>query len=116
MYALLNKGKELNLAVDLRLKLFDSLVLPIICYGSELYGFQEIKEFERLHLHYLKSILGVPAKTTNLFVYGETGRLPLKYRITKGIISFWMRTITRPDNSLLKTIFDALQRDSDTVV
>ena len=68
-----NFGK---LSVKIAVMLFDSLVLPILEYGSEIWA--DSKEvtykLELLHLRYLKQLLWVKKSTSNLGVYGELGR------------------------------------------
>jgi hypothetical protein len=60
-------------------KLFDSLVVPIILYGSEVWGvgnkFRNSDPFEHLHLKFIKDMLGVPCKTTNVACLAETTEL-----------------------------------------
>ena len=38
MYFLLLKSKDNNFSVECKLKLFDSMVLPILLYGCEIWG------------------------------------------------------------------------------
>ena len=38
MYAVLQKSRKLQLPVDIQLQLFDSMVAPILLYGSEVTG------------------------------------------------------------------------------
>ena len=40
MYALYKKIKNISIPVDLQLKLFDSLVAPVLLYASEIWGFE----------------------------------------------------------------------------
>ena len=54
MYSLINKAKRLNLAIDIQLQLFDSLVLPIALYGCEVWGCKETDIMEKLHLQSVK--------------------------------------------------------------
>ena len=42
MYSLLQKCRKLDLAIDIQLQLFDSLILPICLYGCEVWGFKNI--------------------------------------------------------------------------
>ena len=65
-------------------KLFDSRILPILCYGSELWGFKYRKDIERVQIDYCKFILGVGKSTHSAAVLGECGRQPL-YIIIKGL-------------------------------
>ena len=61
------------------MELFDKLIVPILNYGSEVWGFHDAPEIERVHLKFCKSILGVKTSVQNDFVYGELQRRPLKY-------------------------------------
>ena len=54
MFALLRRNGQLNLLLDIQLELFDSLVLLILTYGCEVWGFENINLIEKLHLKYLK--------------------------------------------------------------
>ena len=69
------------------LKHFDSLILSILLYSSEVwnpygeYNFstQDITEVERVHLQFLKRLLEVlNISTTNIMVRAELGKYPLK--------------------------------------
>ena len=61
----IKKTITLNNICNLLEKLFDSLVVPIILYGSEVWGvstynkFRDSDLFEHLHLNVIKEILGV---------------------------------------------------------
>jgi hypothetical protein len=50
MYVLYTKKINFAIPVDLQLKLFDSLVTPIILYCSEIWGFECISNIEKIHL------------------------------------------------------------------
>ena len=55
------------------LKLFDTMVLPILSYGAKIWGFMEDSNLEAVELHYLKHILHVPLTASNIAVRGELG-------------------------------------------
>jgi hypothetical protein len=63
--------------LDIQLELFDALVKPILLYGSEVWGFQNMVNIERVHLKFMKRILAVNKSTTSSMVYGELGRMSL---------------------------------------
>ena len=50
------------------LQLFDAFIAPILNYGSEIWGFHEAPNIERIHLKFCKHILGVRQQTQNDFV------------------------------------------------
>ena len=116
--------KNINVKTKTRLHLFDHLVRPIACYGSEVWGssmylpanklnlssFWEKAEklpIEQLHLRYLKMCLGVDSKAINSAVKGEVGRFPLILHIAKSMLKYWSH-MTDPNyvNPLLKEACD----------
>ena len=92
-YALLNKVKILRLPVDLALELFDYLVLPVMLYGSEVWGYSNIEQLEVLHRKFIKIILGIKHNTPNCMVYGETGKMPVRIKVQGRMVNFYTRII-----------------------
>ena len=39
MFSVLRKTRKLCLPIDIQLQMFDSMISPILLYGSEVYGF-----------------------------------------------------------------------------
>jgi hypothetical protein len=108
MYALINKSKKLGLSIDLQLQLFDSLVLPIALYGCEVWGCKNLEITEQLHLKFMRMLLRVNKATPKCMLYGELGRLPLKYNIEIRMISFWYRIISGNKRKLSYNIYQLL--------
>ena len=59
MFAVLSKSRKLHLPVDIQLQLFDSMVIPILLYGSEVTGFEKHDILERLCIQCYKIVLKV---------------------------------------------------------
>lgn len=108
MYALLAKCRSLSLPLDIQLYLFDVLVAPILLYGCEVWGFKQFDCIEKLHLKFLKYVLGVRTSTCNSVVYGELGRYPLSITIKKRMISYWVRLYMGKESKLSRTMLDCL--------
>jgi hypothetical protein len=108
MYALLNKCTKLCLPIDIQLQLFDSMIKPILLYGSEIWGFQNIDELEKVHLKFMKIILRLNKSTPTCMVYGELGTYPLKVSIYSRIVSFWGRLLTGNENKLSLKVYKAM--------
>ena len=109
-------------------KLFDSLILPIVSYGcqvwfTETWLVKNLTEnvsgtrlsaiakdpLERLHLAFLKWNLGVGRRTSNAAVWGDTGRNPLAIKISKQVFSYFARLkemSSNNDNCLVKHAFN----------
>ena len=81
MYSLLQKCRKLDLAIDIQLQLFDSLILLICLYGCEVWGFENIDLVERLHLQFCKSILYVNKSTSTCMVLGDLGRRRVEHLV-----------------------------------
>ena len=93
MFVLLRINRELNLPLDIKLELFDSLVLPILTYGCEAWGFENTNLIEKIHLKYLKYSLSLKMTTPACMVLGETGRFPVPIHINTRVVSFWSQII-----------------------
>ena len=74
---MLHVFSRLRVDVKTKLALFDSLVVPIILYGSEVWGIYSTPEIDNIHLRFCKSILGVKQQTPNAAVFGKLGRFLL---------------------------------------
>jgi hypothetical protein len=96
LYAIKAKVNINRLPIKMALKLFDSLVKPILLYASETwepflnndYDKWDHNEIEKVHLQFLKQIIGVNRSTTNILVRGETNRHSLLQEVLKRHIKY----------------------------
>ena len=71
-------------------------------YGSEVWGFHNSQDIERVHLRSLKQLLNVRQQTSNMTIYGELGRVPF-YGISKiRIVKYWFKILADPFTLLYK--------------
>jgi hypothetical protein len=66
LYCLHRKLRNILIPIDVQFKLFDTLMLPILTYGSEIWGYENTKQLEKLHLQFCRNILGVSLLQVNL--------------------------------------------------
>ena len=59
--------------------MYDAQILPILMYGSELWGFQQFAVIEKAHMFACKRFLNVSVQTPNKMIYGDLGRYPVYY-------------------------------------
>ena len=59
LYSLYKQICNINIPIDLQLKLFDALVYPILTYSADIWGFENKNIIEKIHLQFCKKILGV---------------------------------------------------------
>ena len=65
--------------------------MPILLYGCEIWGFENVDCLEIFYRKFLKYVLKLNNQTTNCMVYGETGRKPLSETIKSRMVCFWHR-------------------------
>ena len=93
LFSIYKSIRNQNIPIDIQLKLFDAMVEPILLYGSEIWGYENTKIVEQIHLNFCKRILKVRSSTPNFMVYGELGRFPLEIRIKSRMLSYWCKLI-----------------------
>ena len=106
---------KVNQNVALAFKLFNSLILPILNYGCEVWSpimlknissnnFMQIcdqTQFEGIHIKFLKYILGVHKNASNAAVRGELGAYPLIVTSICHSINYWVHLWKHDNKSLV---------------
>ena len=105
MYSVLKKGRQNNLSIECQLELFDKMVLPILIYGSEIWGFENIDILERVHLQFCKIILHLKQPTPNFIVYAELGRYPITVSVKLRMINFWSRLLNGKESKICAVLY-----------
>ena len=103
------KAADLN-NVQQMLTLFDRMVSPILCYGSEIWGTKKIEIVERVQTKFCKFLLGVNYKTSNAAALGECGRLPMAVVYIPKCINYWIKLTQMTDVRYPKNIYTMLYR------
>ena len=115
--------KDVDAFPKLKLKLFDVLIRPVICYNSEIWGImnnvfnsKSISQFwdrvtklnvETFHLKFCKGLLGVHPNAINVAVMGELGRLPIFLSIIKSALKYLIHVNeVKDERPLLKAAVD----------
>ena len=86
MFSLLSKCQSFSVPLDLQCEIFDKLVVPILLYGSEVWGFGSNAVAERVRLKFCKYILKLKKSIANCMMYGELGRFPIDIAIKTRMI------------------------------
>ena len=101
------------LSVKTLLKLFDSLIFPILLYGSEVLEpyLNHDKEkwdnnpIENVHTQFLKTILRVNISTSTVLIRGDMGRFSLQSMIISRNLKYLRQIQRKEDDSLVKQAF-----------
>ena len=79
------------------IKLFRSLLEPILIYASDFWGILKMPSsnpIETVHISFCKQLLGVQKQTTNDGVLLELGQIPIVMHAKKRAIKNWVRMAT----------------------
>ena len=92
--------------------LFDSLVVPVLNYGCELWGPYALArktvaeglggEVELWHRSVLRQMLGVRSTVATPILMSELGRQPISMSWLTQTLRFWNKICARPNNDLVK--------------
>ena len=126
---------KLNFEPKVALKIFDTLIKPILTYNCEVWtqlNSRQIKMLnkedneafvfekflsvaEKQHLRFCKGILGVKKSCSNLAVLGDLGRTPISIFCLRQSLLFFHRLSSMDNHSLVAKAFNesiGLQRDN----
>lgn len=81
-------------------KILDAQILPLLLYGSEVWGLQKCGELEKVHHFACKRLLHVSQQTPNRMIHGHLGRYTLHVNSMLRCVKFWPRLISIPHDRL----------------
>ena len=115
-----------NTTAKTQIKLFETMVQPILLYGSEVWGIfgwrsntpRCIKQyilnqkhpFEAVHTKMCKNALGVHKHASDLMAKAEMGRYPLIANIIKYVASYWQHILSMESGELLADTYKSLNK------
>ena len=86
MFSLLKNIRSKQLPIDVQLHLFDSVVLPVLIYVCEIWGFKNLVIIEKINLQLLKYTLHLKNSTPLCMIYGELDIIQIECKIKKNDI------------------------------
>ena len=107
-------GEYFRLKPKISIKLFNTLVKPILLYMADLWGcLKTPKNFpiDTLQTKFLKQVLGVQIQTTNIGVFLETGELPLSIFSMKASIKNWTRIMRGKANRFTLIVAENAEKE-----
>lgn len=109
LFSISAKGRRFQLPLDIQLHLFDACILPILLYGSEVWGFADTKSLEVFHNQYCKYILRLGSNTINNLVLGELGRYKIEKFVKQRMLNFWLKMVTGKTNKISFLIYQKMK-------
>ena len=115
MYALLQKVKILKLPIDITCQLYNACVIPVLLYGSEIWGFSDLDKVEKFHRNFYRIVLKTHKFTPNCMLYGEADSVDMITLINQRMINFWLKLENDDKSKLSNILCKILSRDFDNV-
>ena len=113
LHSLRTSFREKMLPLDCQIEITNKTIEPILLYGAEVWGYENIGLIEKFQLKYLKSFLQIRQSTPNYMVYGETGKLPIEISIKTRMINYWKNLVTGNTDKISFQIYRAMLYDSE---
>ena len=89
-------------------KLFDTLVTPILNYGSEVWGMHDGKNIENVHIQFCRRILNVRNSTNILSLYGVVVVMR-----KLNVIKYWIELLKQENRSVTRMVYEMLRSDTE---
>ena len=86
------------------------MVVPILLYGAEIYGYEKSEIIESLNLQFNKIRMYFKNSTPNAILYGELAGYPADILIKSRVIGCWKRLICGKQDKISCKIYDLIYK------
>jgi hypothetical protein len=107
LFSIFFKAKINNL--DVRLRLFDSLVRSVVMYCSHIWGVQFIDKLINFQLSFLRQLFRLPSYTPHWCLRLESQCKRIEISFIKNVLYFYLKLLSKPDSSLLSQCLSFLR-------
>ena len=94
-----------NLNFDIAMDIFDKTIIPILTYGSEIWGCKFHNVIERVQTKFIRKQLGVGSSTSGIAVLGDSGRRPIAIIYHLRCFKFWLKLKNMSDERYPKRCY-----------
>lgn len=108
IFTIVHFVRKYQATVSQALYLFDHMISPILCYGAELWGYEDCDIIDRVQLKFCKKILNLGNSAPSAGVLGELGRLPMSVYYKNRIVKYWVRLLRMDIHRYPKSCYNML--------
>ena len=108
MYAIITKARTEGLSISCQIHLFKVIVLPILLYGCEVWGFEDLEIIEKVQIDFCRNILKLNKSTQRNLLLSETGLLPVRILVKCRIVKYWIKIMTGKETKYVRQVVACL--------
>ena len=84
------------------------MITPILLYGAEVWGCENVDIIDKFYLKYCKSLLDVKQVTPSVMIHGELGTMPLHLKIKSRVLNFWYRIVSGKNDKICYKLYQLM--------
>ena len=105
-YSLIRRTKQLNLDFEVSIELFERLIIPILLYGSEIWGYECPKQIQTTFNKIMRKFLRLHKSTPMCMINGELGLKEISEYIENRMINFWSNIATGEESKFSTILYN----------
>ena len=78
IFSLIKTTRNYRLHETSKFDQFDKMVMPIILYNCEMWGYKNLGTMEKSHLKLCKLVLTLTSSSPDVMIYGETWKIKIE--------------------------------------
>ena len=104
-FSLITRIKQLNLTFEVSIELFERIVIPILLYGSEIWGYECPKQLQIMFNNTMRKFLKLNRSTPMCMINGELGLKEISEYIDNRMMNFWCNLATGDENKISSILY-----------
>ena len=115
-FSLIRRTKQLNLTFEVSIELFERLIIPILLYGSEIWGYECPKQLQIMFNNAMRMYLRLHRTTPMCMINGELGLKEIAEYIENRMTNFWCNIATGEQSKFSSILYNwtKILYDQDT--
>ena len=111
LFTLYNVQNKLGtFSINDAFKLFDTMILPILTYAAEFWGYDYSTQIKKVLDRFCAQFLNLPRYTYSVLSRGEVGRLPLCFNYYTKVIKYWLHLLKMENSRYPRQCYIILKR------
>lgn len=108
MFAIITRAKNEGLTISCQIHLFKTIVLPILLYGCEVWGFEDVGILEKVQIYFCRHILKLNKTTQKNILLYETGLIPINILVKCRVVKNWVKIMTGKTTKYVRKMVECL--------